>query len=126
MKLDILYLAIGAILGTLLRYRITGEHLFFNSVPLSVLIVNLTGSFILGLSMTAITRLGLDPRYTLFIGIGFCGALTTMSSFAFETMGLIDLGTILLAVLDILLNVGGSILAVFAGRAVLLLLIGAR
>ena len=126
MKLDILYLAIGAILGTLLRYRITGEHLFFNSVPVSVLIVNLTGSFILGLSMTAITRFGLDPRYTLFIGIGFCGALTTMSSFAFETMGLIDLGAILLAALDIFLNVGGSILAVFAGRAVLLLLIGAR
>jgi len=126
MKYDIVYLAVGALCGTLLRYRITGEHLFFNNIPVSVLIVNLMGSFILGLGMTTITRFGFDARYTLFLGIGFCGALTTMSSFAFETMGLIDLGAVLLAALDIMLNVGGSILAVFAGRALILLLLGAK
>jgi len=125
MKYDIACLVVGAILGTLLRYRITGEHLVFNNLPISVLIVNIVGSFILGSSSTAITRLGLDPRYTLLIGIGFCGALTTMSSFAFETMGLIDLGEIVLAVLNILCNVGASILAVFAGRAIILFLLGA-
>jgi fluoride ion exporter CrcB/FEX len=48
-----------------------------------------------------------------------------MSSFAFETMGLIDLGEIVLAVLNILCNVGASILAVFAGRAIILFLLGA-
>ena len=126
MRWDILYIAVGAILGASLRYRFTSENLFFNSLPVSVLIVNVMGSFVLGATVPAITRFGIDPRYTLLIGIGFCGSLTTMSSFAFETMGLIDLGQLTIAGLDILLNVGASIIAAFAGRAVILLLIGAR
>ena len=126
MRWDILYLAVGAILGAFLRYRITSQNLFFNSLPISVLLVNVMGSLILGATVPAIARFGLDPRYTLLIGIGFCGSLTTMSSFAFETMGLIDLGQLATAGLDILLNMSASILAVFAGRALILFLFGAR
>jgi len=126
-KSDVLFVAIGAILGALLRYRITSQNLFLNGrLPVSVLIVNMVGSLILGVSATTIARLGFDARFTLLIGIGFCGALTTMSSFAYETMGLIDVGRLALAGLDILLNVGVSILSVFAGRAIVLILLGVR
>jgi len=125
-KSDALYVAIGAILGALLRYRITSQNLFLNGLPVSVLIVNIVGSLVLGVSATTIARLGFDARFTLLIGIGFCGALTTMSSFAYETMGLIDVGRLALAGLDILLNVGVSIISVFAGRAIVLILLGAR
>ncbi|MGP8070650.1 MAG: fluoride efflux transporter FluC [Candidatus Bathyarchaeia archaeon] len=125
MKWDLLYLAVGAILGALLRYRITSQNLFFNGLPVSVLFVNVVGSLVLGVSATTIARFGFDARFTLLIGIGFCGALTTMSSFAYETMGLIDVGSLALAGLEIILNVGASILAVFAGRAIVLILIGA-
>jgi len=124
--LDILYLAVGAVLGAFLRYKITSENLFFNSLPISVLIVNILGSLVLGLSSTAIARFGFDAHYTLLIGIGFCGALTTMSSFAYETVGLIDVGSLVLAMFDILLNVGASITAVFAGRAIVLVLLGVK
>ena len=126
MKLDLLYLAVGAVIGAVLRYRITSEGLFLNSLPVSVLTVNIIGSLILGIATTVVVVLGLDARYTLLIGIGFCGALTTMSSFAYETMEIIDVGRVMLAALNIVLNVGASIMAVYAGRAAALIVLGVK
>jgi CrcB protein len=125
LKWDIVYLIVGAVAGVLIRYEITGDSLFFGSVPVSVLIVNITGSFILGLSSTAVSSFGLDQRYTLLIGIGFCGTLSTMSSFALETVNLLSVGKLLIAAADITLNVGASLLAIVAGRAIILALVGA-
>jgi fluoride exporter len=122
---DVAYVSIGAVAGALLRYKVTGEGLFIYGLPVSVLLVNVLGSFILGMSATAATQFGMDPRLTLFVGIGFCGSLTTMSSFAFETANLMDTGKFLLAGADVLLNVGASLGAIFIGRALLLLLLGA-
>jgi CrcB protein len=124
MKYDLLYLAAGALLGAFLRYKVTGDNLFVGSLPISVLIINILGSFILGASSTAVSDLGLDERYTLLIGIGFCGSLTTMSSFAFETVNLIGVGELATAGVDIVLNVGASIGAIILGRAVMTLLLG--
>ena len=124
MKYDLLYLAAGALLGAFLRYKVTGDSLFVGGLPISVLIVNILGSFILGASSTAVSSLGLDERYTLLVGIGFCGSLTTMSSFAFETMNLIGVGEFATARLDIVLNVGASLGAIILGRAVMTLLLG--
>jgi fluoride exporter len=124
MKYDLVYLAIGALLGVFLRYRVTGTPLFLGSLPVSVLIVNVLGSFILGASSAAVSNLGLDERYTLLIGIGFCGSLTTMSSFAFESVNLIDAGKVAAASLDVILNVGASLGAILLGRAAVTLLLG--
>lgn len=124
MRLDLVYLAVGAILGAVLRYFVTGRSLFLDSVPVSVLFVNVVGSFILGVTMTGVRTLGFDQRYVLLVGVGFCGSLTTMSSFAFETVNLLDLGKLVLAGLDMILNVGLSILAIIAGQAVINLISG--
>jgi CrcB protein len=124
MRYDLLYLAVGALLGVFLRYKITGDNLFVGSLPISVLLVNIIGSFILGMSSAAVSSLGLDERYTLLIGIGFCGSFTTMSSFAFETVNLIGVGEIATASVDIILNVGASLGAIILGRAVMTLLLG--
>ncbi|HVC27232.1 MAG TPA: CrcB family protein [Nitrososphaerales archaeon] len=124
MKYDLLYLAAGALIGAFLRYKVTGDNLFVGSLPISVLIVNILGSFILGASSTAVSGLGLDERYTLLIGIGFCGSLTTMSSFAFETVNLISVGELATAGVDVVLNVGASLGAIILGRAVMSLLLG--
>ena len=125
MKYDLVYLVIGALLGVFLRYKMTGTPLFLGSLPISVLLVNVIGSFVLGASSTAVSGLGLDERYTLLIGIGFCGSLTTMSGFAYETISMIDVGQVATAALDILLNVGASLGAILLGRAVTTLILGA-
>lgn len=124
MRLDLLYLAAGAVLGVFARYYITGNSWFVGSLPLSVLVVNMIGSFILGASSAAVSGLGLSQDYTLFVGIGFCGTLTTMSTFAFETVNLIGVGELATAGLSILLNVGFSFGAIILGRAVVTLLLG--
>jgi fluoride exporter len=124
MKWDILYLIIGAVAGVIIRYEITGDALFLGEIPVSVLVVNIIGSFIIGVSSTAVSSFGLDQRYTLLIGIGFCGTLTTMSSFALETVNLFSAGKLLIAGADIVLNVGASLLMVVIGRAIVLALVG--
>lgn len=129
MKWDIVWdiglVSIGAVAGALLRYRVTGEGYIVYGLPVSVLMINILGSFILGMAATGTTQFGADPRLTLLVGIGFCGSLTTMSTFAFETANLMDAGKFLLAGADVFLNVGASIGAIFIGRALLVLLLGA-
>ena len=87
-----LLISAGAILGANLRYWIgtwAGKHLG-TSFPFGTLIINLTGSFILGFFMTlAIDRLLVDPRWRIFFAVGFLGAYTTFSSYTFESMNLI-------------------------------------
>jgi fluoride exporter len=124
MRWDFIYLIAGAVVGVLIRYEVTGDPLFFDSLPLSVLVINIFGSFILGLSSTAVSSFGLDQRYTLLVGIGFCGTLTTMSTFAFETVNLLTAGKILVAGANIFINVTASMLAILAGRAIILAIAG--
>lgn len=124
MRLDILYVALGAIAGALIRYLITSESLFVEGLPVSVLIINVIGSFILGLTMTGVKVLGWNPEFVLLMGVGFCGSLTTMSSFAYETVNLLDVSKLALVGLNIILNVSLSILAIIAGQAIINLIAG--
>ena len=124
MRLDLLYVALGAIAGAFLRYFVTSESIFLEGIPVSVLIINIIGSFILGLTMTGVKELGFDPRFVVLIGVGFCGSLTTMSSFAYETVNLFDLGKLALVGISIILNVGLSLLAIVAGQAIINLVAG--
>ena len=87
-----LLISVGAILGANLRYWVGGwaASRFGTSFPYGTLIINLTGSFILGLFITLATeRLLLDPRWRLVVAIGFLGGYTTFSSYTFESMTLI-------------------------------------
>ena len=111
-------LAVGAVVGAFLRYKLVEFPLAVYGLPVNVLAVNVIGSFILGLFSIMSVGLNLDPRYTLLVAVGFCGSFTTMSSFALETSNLFDSNHFSLMALNILANVGLSLGAVFGGRLI--------
>ncbi|MBN2116501.1 MAG: fluoride efflux transporter CrcB [Anaerolineales bacterium] len=87
-----LLISLGAIVGANLRYWIGGwaADQFGSSFPYGNLIINLSGSLILGFFMTlAVDRFLLDPRLRILVAIGFLGSYTTFSSYTFESVSLI-------------------------------------
>lgn len=86
---------------------------------MNVLIVNVVGSFIIGIFAVISQQWNLDSKYAFFVAIGFCGALTTMSSFVLETSNLFDNRQYSIMALNILTNVGLSLGAVMGGRVIM-------
>ncbi|MCL4529939.1 MAG: fluoride efflux transporter CrcB [Chloroflexi bacterium] len=110
-----LLISLGAIFGANLRYWVGGwaANRFGTVFPYGTLIINLTGSFVLGLFMTLATeRFLIDPRWRLIVALGFLGGYTTFSSYTYESMSLLLNGETWLGLLDLL---GSSI---FGGLAV--------
>ena len=116
--IELIVLAIGALVGAYLRYRIVESPISIGGLPVNVLVVNVIGSFLLGIFSVMALALNLDSKYTLLVAVGFCGSFTTMSSFALETSNLMDSNRFSLVLLNVLANVGLSLGAVVAGRTV--------
>jgi fluoride exporter len=114
--IEFVFLAIGAIVGAFLRYIMVASPQTIGGLPVNVLAVNIIGSFILGLFSVLAVALNLNSNYTLLIATGFCGAFTTMSSFALETSNLMDGNRFILVILNILANVGLSLGALVSGK----------
>jgi CrcB protein len=115
--IELMLIAIGAVAGAFLRYRITSSPLLIlDALPINVLIVNVIGSFILGVFSVLAVAWNLDSKYTLLVAVGFCGSLTTMSSFALETTRFIDERFFGRMAINLVVNVGFSIGAIIAGR----------
>ncbi len=95
----VLVISIGAILGANARWFISrfASRILGPVFPYGTLFINVIGSFIVGFFMIwSSERVLLDPRWRLLVVIGFCGAFTTFSSFAFETMSYFEQGQWLL------------------------------
>jgi fluoride exporter len=99
--IELVFLAIGAVVGACLRYRLTDGPILLGGLSINILLVNVLGSFILGMFSVVSPLMKLDSNYTLFMSIGFCGSLTSMSSFALETCNLLDNRCLHFAVLNI-------------------------
>jgi CrcB protein len=116
--LPFLAVSLGGILGANTRYLVTlyvAERLGM-AFPYGTLIINVTGSLIIGFFLTLVTeRLSLDPLWRLFFATGFLGAYTTFSSYTFEAAQLIRDGAYGLAFVYLFGSVLAGMLGVFLG-----------
>jgi CrcB protein len=117
---EILVISLGAILGANARWIISryAARILGPVFPYGTLVINVSGSFVVGFFMIwATERVLLDPRWRLLVVVGFCGAFTTFSSFAFETMAYFEQGQWLLMSANFLSNNLLCLAAVLAGMA---------
>ena len=118
--IEFLILGLGALAGAFLRYKIAESPILLGVLPINILIINVIGSFILGMFVVISMHFDLNPKYSVFLAIGFCGSFTTMSSFALQSVSLIDSKHFVLFGLNLIGNVGLSIIALVTGRMIML------
>jgi CrcB protein len=112
------YIAIGSAIGGMSRYLVGGafQRLTAGTFPVGTLLVNVTGSFLLGVILRyGVETPSLTPELRAFLTVGFCGGYTTFSTFSYETAALMEDGEWTRAASYVALSVGVSLLATFLG-----------
>jgi fluoride exporter len=116
-----LMVMVGGATGSLMRY-VLGTAIMSRTggrFPFGTVVINITGSFLIGLLMTLLTeRLSPNPNWRLLLVVGFLGGYTTFSSFEWETFGLMRDGARWLGLLNVIGSVVIGYLAVWLGSAV--------
>ncbi|APU49784.1 fluoride efflux transporter CrcB [Acinetobacter junii] len=118
MYYPLISIALGSILGAWLRWLI-GLKLnpIFPAIPLGTVTVNFIGGFIIGFAISYFSQSALSPNYKLFVITGFCGALTTFSTFSAEIIALLQQGKLSYAVAAIVIHVIGSLVFTLIGMS---------
>jgi CrcB protein len=116
--LNVVCIAVGGALGALLRFWTAGsvQLAFGGSFPLGTLVVNVSGSLVMGLLYVLLfERLDVGAEWRAALLIGLLGAYTTFSTFSIETLNLLEAGEVLKAGLNVILSVSVCLLACWAG-----------
>lgn len=117
--LDYLVLAFFAFIGGTARYWLGVWIPAVSGFPLGTLLVNLLGCFIFSwLVKHILSDIDVSARLVLGVGVGFCGALTTFSSFALDTMKLVQSDQIGLAFIYLLLSFFGGLAMTVLGEMI--------
>lgn len=113
MLYNILLVGLGSAFGGVLRYLISLALLNCNTFPLSTLMVNILGSFLIGFSSGYISyNAKINMDLVLLFNIGFLGGFTTFSSYVKETILLYESSGIVMSLFNVFVNnVGGFLMA---------------
>ena len=114
---SIIAVCAGASLGALLRWWLGAQlNSFLPSIPPGTLAANLVGAYVVGLAIALFaTYPAISPEWRLLIITGFCGGLTTFSTFSAELVTLLQQGRGLVAAGAAAAHLAGSVAMTFAG-----------
>ncbi|PLX92028.1 MAG: fluoride efflux transporter CrcB [Desulfuromonas sp.] len=116
--MQLFYIGIFGGLGCIARFLMSGwtYSLLGRSLPYGTLAVNVLGSFLLGLLMTfGLRSTLLSPDLRIALTVGFMGGFTTFSTFSYETLKLLEEGSLWQAGANIVLNVTVCLLFALLG-----------
>jgi len=118
---NIFIIGIGGFLGAISRYGVAlwiGQR-WGRSFPLGTFVINVSGSFLIGLLMSLLTeRFMVNPQWRLLLVVGFLGAYTTFSTFEYETGTLLKDSEWLIAGLNVVLSVFAGFVALKLGEVI--------
>lgn len=114
---SIVAIALGAAFGALLRWQLGARlNSIFPTIPPGTLAANLIGAYVIGLGIAFFaTFSAISPEWRLLVITGFCGGLTTFSTFSAEITSLLQQGRVSWALGAVAAHVVGSVAMTFAG-----------
>ncbi len=109
------FVALGGAIGALARYgvNVSATHIFGHGFPWGTLIVNVLGSFLMGVAIVKFSQMHISPELRTMSITGFLGAFTTFSTFSLDVITLYERGDLLQAFLYVSASVIVSITALF-------------
>lgn len=110
-----LYVAAGGACGATCRFLLSYLPVSDRGLPLSTFLANLIGCFLIGIIAVKGEARGWDENLLLFLKTGFCGGLTTFSTFSAETMAMAEKGHITTAALYVAATVAAGFIALYLG-----------
>ena len=117
MFINMLCVGFGGFIGAVLR-ALTGICISklpaLSSFPFATLIVNITGSFFIGILLT-LPQITENPNLKAFLTAGLLGGLTTFSTFTFDTLSLIEHRMFVSALLNVFISVSVALFACYIG-----------
>lgn len=114
---SVIAISVGASLGALLRWQLGLKlNSLLPALPLGTLSANLVGAYIIGFAIAYFSQMPqMSPEARLLIITGFCGGLTTFSTFSAEVFTQLQNSQILCALRTTLVHVVGSVVLTFLG-----------
>jgi fluoride exporter len=110
---------VGAVARYVLDSVVQRHHR--STFPLGTMVINISGSFVLGLITGLATHQGLGSRTALIVGIGFCGGFTTFSTWMWESLVLTRANAVRAAAVNMFGTIALGLVAAAAGLGLALL-----